>query len=96
MSNLETIASAVSAGATCVALVFAGLELRRSRAQDLRKRRVEIEGVAVSWIPTKVPHWHYQHITRDIVPQLRQLGVTDDQVTAMLVTNPRRYFTVTP
>jgi hypothetical protein len=29
--------------------------LRRSRAQDLRKRRVEIEGVAVSWVPTEVP-----------------------------------------
>jgi hypothetical protein len=55
MSDLAAIASTVSAGATCVALVFAGLELRRSRAQDLRKRRVEIEGVAVSWIPTEVP-----------------------------------------
>lgn len=55
MSDLAAVASTVSAGATCVALAFAGLELRRSRAQDLRKRRVEIEGVAVSWIPTEVP-----------------------------------------
>jgi hypothetical protein len=55
MSDLAAIASTVSAGATCVALVFAGLELRRSRAEDLRKRRVEIEGVAVSWVPTEVP-----------------------------------------
>jgi hypothetical protein len=38
-----------------VALEFAGSELRRSRAHDRRKRRVEIEGVAVSWVPTEVP-----------------------------------------
>jgi hypothetical protein len=55
MSDLADLASIVTAGATCVALVFAGSELHRSRAHDLRKRRVEIEGVAVSWVPTEVP-----------------------------------------
>lgn len=55
MSNVADIASIVSAGATCVALVFAGVELRRSRAADRRKRRVEIEGVAVSWVPVEAP-----------------------------------------
>jgi hypothetical protein len=55
MSDLADVASMVTAGATCVALLFAGSELRRSRAHDLRKRRVEIEGVAVSWVPIEVP-----------------------------------------
>lgn len=55
MSGPADIASIVAAGATCLALVFAGLELRRSRAHDRRKRRIEVEGVAVSWIPTEVP-----------------------------------------
>jgi hypothetical protein len=55
MSSPADIATIVTAGATCVALVFAGLELRRSRAHDRRKRRVEIEGVAVSWVPSEVP-----------------------------------------
>jgi hypothetical protein len=34
---------------------FAGLELRRSRAQDRRRRQVETEGVAVSWRPSRNP-----------------------------------------
>lgn len=55
MSSLADLASIATAGATCVALVFAGSELRRSRAHDLRKRRVEIEGVAVSWVPLEAP-----------------------------------------
>lgn len=55
MSGLANLASIVSAGATCVALLFAGLELRRSRKDDQRRRRVEIEGVAVSWVPVEVP-----------------------------------------
>ena len=55
MSGVADIASIVTSGATCVALVFAGLELRQSRARDRRRRQVEIEGVAVSWRPPEVP-----------------------------------------
>ena len=55
MTGLADIASIVTSGATCVALVFAGLELRQSRARDRRNRQVEIEGVAVSWRPPEVP-----------------------------------------
>ncbi|MGI8448224.1 MAG: hypothetical protein ACR2MP_13790 [Streptosporangiaceae bacterium] len=55
MDGVADIASIVSAAATCVALVFAGFELRRSRTHDQRKRRIEIEGVAVSWVPIEVP-----------------------------------------
>jgi hypothetical protein len=55
MTGLADIASIVTGGATCAALVFAGLELRQSRARDRRNRQVEIEGVAVSWSPPEVP-----------------------------------------
>jgi phosphotriesterase-related protein len=41
------------------------------------------------------PNWHHLHITRDVLPALRQRGVTHDQIRQMLVDNPRRIFAVT-
>ncbi len=38
------------------------------------------------------PHWHYTHISDDILPALRKAGVTDDQIDQMLVRNPRAIF----
>ena len=39
-----------------------------------------------------LPNWHYEHIHRDVLPALREKGVTDEQIRTMLVDNPRRYF----
>lgn len=39
-----------------------------------------------------VPNWHYLHISRDVLPALRERGVSDEQIRTMLVDNPRRYF----
>jgi phosphotriesterase-related protein len=39
------------------------------------------------------PNWHYLHIHQDVLPALREAGVSDEQITTMLVDNPRRYFT---
>jgi phosphotriesterase-related protein len=39
-----------------------------------------------------VPNWHYLHITNDVLPALRERGVTDAQIDTMLVDNPRRWF----
>lgn len=39
------------------------------------------------------PNWHYRHISTDVLPALREQGVTDEQITTMMVDNPRRYFT---
>ncbi|HEV7721256.1 MAG TPA: hypothetical protein VGO60_08230 [Iamia sp.] len=39
-----------------------------------------------------MPQWHYLHIHDDVLPYLREHGVTDEQIDAMLVDNPRRYF----
>ena len=39
-----------------------------------------------------VPNWHFNHIPDDVLPALRAAGVTDEQITAMTVDNPRRIF----
>jgi phosphotriesterase-related protein len=38
------------------------------------------------------PNWHFEHISDDVLPALRERGVTDAQIDQMLVDNPRRYF----
>ena len=40
-----------------------------------------------------LPRWNYTHITDDVLPALREQGVDEAQITAMLVHNPARYFT---
>ncbi|GLP81109.1 phosphotriesterase family protein [Mycobacterium antarcticum] len=43
-------------------------------------------------LPVALPNWHYLHIHDDVLPALRRRGVTDEQITTMLVDNPRRIF----
>jgi len=38
------------------------------------------------------PHWHYNHISDDIVPALRAAGVQEEHIAHMLVHNPRAIF----
>ena len=50
----------------------------------------------IDWIPQEameqaVPNWHFRHLARDVLPALRERGVSDEQITTMLVDNPRRY-----
>jgi phosphotriesterase-related protein len=40
------------------------------------------------------PRWHFHHIHDDVLPALRERGVTDAQIETMLVANPRGYFTM--
>jgi phosphotriesterase-related protein len=49
------------------------------------------------WFPEEslakiVPNWNFLHILKDVVPALKERGVTEDQISAMLVENPRRIF----
>lgn len=44
-------------------------------------------------LPVVLPNWHYLHIHNDVLPALRQRGVTEEQITTMLVDNPRAIFT---
>ena len=43
-------------------------------------------------VPVVLPNWHYLHIHNDVLPALRARGVTEEQITTMLVDNPRRIF----
>ncbi len=52
---------------------------------------------AIDWFPAgakeqAVPNWNFRHISEDVLPALRERGVTEEQITTMLVDNPRRYF----
>ncbi|MGF6882134.1 phosphotriesterase-related protein [Nocardia sp. GAS34] len=51
----------------------------------------------IDWLPAEgkaaaLPNWTYTHISDDVLPALRERGVTDEQITTMLADNPRRYF----
>ena len=39
-----------------------------------------------------MPNWHYTHISDDVLPALRESGVTEAQIQQMLVDNPCRIF----
>ena len=49
----------------------------------------------IDWIDpaVRLPDWHYLHIERDVLPRLREAGVTETQIGQMLVDNPRRWLT---
>ncbi len=52
----------------------------------------------LDWIPGELPpmgmeHWGYLHISRDVLPALRECGVSEAQIDIMLVDNPRRFLT---
>ncbi|PZS32477.1 MAG: phosphotriesterase-related protein [Pseudonocardiales bacterium] len=51
----------------------------------------------IDWFPPQakqatVPNWNYTHIHDDVLPALRERGVTEEQITTMLIDNPRRFF----
>lgn len=43
-------------------------------------------------IPVALPKWNYLHIHKDVIPALKQKGVTEAQIETMMVRNPRRIF----
>ena len=52
----------------------------------------------LDWLPNHqniaehLPNWHFNHIPDDVLPALRQRGVSDRQIDQMLIDNPRRLF----
>jgi phosphotriesterase-related protein len=49
------------------------------------------------WFPPELhdqvtPDWHFLHIEQDVLPALRERGVTDEQIDQMLVNTPRELF----
>ena len=76
---------------------------QRDRAELCRRGHAEQLVLAhdascyIDWFPPEaraaaVPNWHYSHIHDDVLPALRERGVTQEQITTMLVDNPRRFF----
>ena len=53
---------------------------------------VYIDWYDAAMIKQAVPRWHFLHISDEVLPQFRAAGVTDDQIRAMTVDNPRRLF----
>ena len=39
-----------------------------------------------------LPNWNYLHVERDVLPALRERGVAEADLNAMLIDNPRRWF----
>ncbi|MCH8949004.1 MAG: phosphotriesterase, partial [Chloroflexi bacterium] len=49
----------------------------------------------IDWFPMELirnamPNWHFRHISEDVLPALREAGVSDEQIKQMMVENPRR------
>ena len=45
-----------------------------------------------SALAVMTPRWNFLHISRDVLPALKQRGVSDAQINQMLVENPRKVF----
>jgi phosphotriesterase-related protein len=74
---------------TVVALAERGLTDRMVLSHDAN--------VFTDWFPPGLheqvtPDWHYLHIHQQVLPALRERGVTDDQLEQMLVRTPRAFF----
>ncbi|EID53058.1 phosphotriesterase family protein [Saccharomonospora xinjiangensis] len=76
--------------ATVAALAAQGLSDRMVLAHDAS---CHIDWLRPGVREQAMPNWHYTHLHDDVIPALREAGVTEDQLTTMLVENPRRYFT---
>lgn len=51
----------------------------------------------IDWFPRDmirrtVPNWNYRHIPDDVIPALRERGVSEEDLRTMTVENPRRLF----
>jgi phosphotriesterase-related protein len=76
--------------ATVVALAERGYAGSMVLSQDASCR--------IDWFPPELPpvlapNWHFTHVLDDVLPALRERGITDAQIDTMLVANPRRFFT---
>ena len=75
--------------ATVAALAARGYADRMVLAHDVA---CHIDWFPAGLIDVFAPNWHLEHLLDDVLPALREQGVTDEQIDTMLVDNPRRYF----
>jgi phosphotriesterase-related protein len=75
--------------ATVAALAQRGYSDRMVLAHDTS---CHIDWFPADLIPVFAPNWHLNHLLDDVLPALRERGVTEEQIETMLVANPRQYF----
>lgn len=73
--------------ATIVTLCEQGYADRMTLSHDAGFYSVNTEP---SFRAKNTPDWHHAHISDNILPELRRRGVTEEQITQMMVTNPAR------
>lgn len=78
--------------ATMLGLLGLGFADRIVLSQDCHAHILGRKFVWPDFVQPLVANWSYTHIFKNIIPLLKQAGVTDAQVGQMLVENPRRIF----
>ncbi|MGH3155916.1 MAG: phosphotriesterase family protein [Streptosporangiaceae bacterium] len=79
--------------ATVAALAATGYADRMVLSHDAS---CHIDWFPAGLMPEVAPNWHFTYLLDDVLPALRERGVTEEQIDAMLVANPRRFFTPSP
>ncbi len=78
--------------ATLLGLLGLGYADRIVLSHDCNARILGRPLVMPDFVQTLIANWSYTHIFRNIIPRLKQAGVTDAQVNQMIVENPKRIF----
>jgi phosphotriesterase-related protein len=78
--------------ATILGLLGLGFSDRIVLSQDCNAQILGRPFVMPDFIQALIANWSYTHIFKNIIPQLKQAGITDEQINQMLVENPRRIF----
>lgn len=73
---------------TVVRLCADGYAGRMVLSQDAA---CHIDWFPLGAVPATAPNWHFEHIHRAVLPALRERGVTEEQITTMLVDVPRQW-----
>lgn len=87
--GLDTVLSLSSRVDTVARLCRAGLSEKIVLSHDAASYMDWIDETKLS---ITLPNWHFLHISNDVIPALKEEGVTDQQIHAMLVDNPRKIF----
>jgi phosphotriesterase-related protein len=85
--GLDIILPTEQRNATVIALAQRGYADRMMISQDAC--------AFIDWYPPEmrsmVPNWHFTYVFEEILPALRDGGVTDDQIATMMEENPARW-----
>ena len=85
--GLDTVASTEQRVKTVAELCRRGFADRMGLSHDTACYLDWTEPANRAWLP----NWHYLHIPREVLPMLRERGVSDEQVDTMLTAVPRRW-----